>query len=118
MAIWEDVVYSASELVSAAGRKVNDMASITKQKFKLAENERAIGGALEALGHLVYENRRKGVDLDESLVEELLSQVDELKNMNNNIQAELDTYYERATCTCGAVNPHGATYCNACGKAL
>ena len=118
MAIWEDVVYSASELISAAGRKVNDVTSITKQKFKLAENERAIGGALEALGHLVYENRRNGVDLDESLVKELLDQVDSLMEANKNIQAELDMYYERETCSCGAVNPHGAAYCNSCGKAL
>lgn len=118
MAIWEDFMYSASELVSAAGRKVNDVAGVAKQKFKMAENERAIGGALEALGHLVYENRRSGVELDEGLVEELLCQVDELIAANKNIQAELDVYYERETCSCGAVNPHGAAYCSACGKKL
>ena len=37
MATWEDVVCKAKELADAAGRKMVDVADLTKQKLKMAE---------------------------------------------------------------------------------
>lgn len=118
MATWEDVVCKAKELAGAAGRKVTDVAELTKQKLKIAENERSIRDVLEALGRVVYEGRKADAVLDEEIVAELVRQADDLYAANELLQAEVDNHCGRKTCACGASNPQGAAYCNACGKEL
>lgn len=118
MATWEDVVCKAKELADAAGRKATDVVELTKQKLKLAENERALRDVMEALGQLLYDSRCNEVPLNEELINELLLQAKELEMANEQLQAEIDHYCGRASCSCGAANPQGAVYCNACGKEL
>ena len=118
MATWEDIVLKARDLADAAGRKVCDAADLTKQKLKIADNERAIRVALEALGGMLYDSRKENADLNEELVAELIAQVDELTAANEQLQAEIDNRRGCKTCACGATNPEGAVYCNACGKEL
>ena len=118
MATLDDILYTARDLVHAAGRKVGDVAGLTKQKVKILDNEHTIRLAYEAVGKLVYDSRRSDAPLDEALVEELLSQVDELKKANEDLQAEIDHYCNRKVCACGATNSSDAVYCKACGKEL
>ena len=117
MATWEDVVCKAKELADAACRKVADVADLTKQKLKLAENERAIRDAMEALGHLYYDNC-KGDPLNGELVNELVCQIDELKAANEELQATIDNACGCKTCSCGGTNPADAAFCNRCGNKL
>lgn len=118
MATWEDIVLKAKDLADAAGRKVCDAADMTNQRLKIAENERGIRLALEALGGLLYDSRKEGVDLNEELVKELIAQVDELTASNEQLQAEIDNRRGCKTCECGAKNPENSGFCNACGKKL
>lgn len=118
MAIWEDIVCKAKELADTAGRKATDVADLAKQKIRIAENERAIRVTLEALGGILYESRKEGVDMNEDLVTELVAQVDELTAANEQLQAEIDNKRGCKTCSCGTANPEDAAYCNACGKEL
>ena len=118
MATWEDFVLKARDLADAAGRKVCDAADLTKQKIQMAENERGIRLAVEALGGLLYDSRKEGVDLNEELVAELIAQVDELTAANERLQAEIDNRCGYKTCACGCKNPEGSSFCNACGKKL
>ncbi len=118
MATWEDIVLKAKDLADAAGRKVNDAAETTKQKLKIAENERGIRLALEALGGMLYDSRKESIELNEELVAELVAQVDELTAANEQLQAEIDNRCGRKTCQCGVTNPEGSVFCNACGKKL
>ena len=118
MTNWREIVLKAGDLADAATRKVNDTADLTKKKLKITENERAIRVALEALGALVYESRKEGVDVHEELAAELMAQVDELTEANIRLQAEIDNRRGCKTCQCGAKNPETATFCNACGKML
>lgn len=115
---WEDIVCKAKDLADAAGRKATDVADLAKRKIKIAENERAIRDTLEALGGLLYECRKDGVEMNEELVTELVAQVDELSAANEQLQDELDAQRGYKTCDCGCKNPEGAAYCNACGKEL
>ena len=94
------------------------MADLAKQKLKMAENERAIRVTLEALGGMLYDSRKENADLNEELVAELIAQVDELTAANEQLQVEMDNRCGCKTCECGAKNPEGAVYCNACGKEL
>lgn len=118
MATWEDVICKAKELAGAAGRKVTDVAEVTKQKLKIAENERAIRDVLEAVGRVAYESRKSGEAPDEEILSELMRQADDLYAANERLQADVDNYCGRKVCDCGAANPQGASYCNSCGKKL
>lgn len=118
MATWEDIVLKARDLADAAGRKVSDAADLTKQKLKIADNERAIRVAIEALGGMLYDSRKEKAELNEELVAELIAQVDELTADNERLQAEIDNRRGCKTCACGCKNPENAAFCNACGKKL
>lgn len=118
MSTWEDVILKAKELADAAGRKVCDAADVTKQKLKIAENERSIRVALEALGGMLYESRKEGVILNEDLATELIAQVDELTAANEQLQDQLDNRRGCKVCACGAKNPEAAVFCNTCGEKL
>ena len=118
MANWEDIVYAAKDLANAAGRKVADVAEYSKLKYKMAENEHAIEDVMGAIGRLVYENRTVDAPLEDGVILELCRQAQELYATNERLQAEIDHRCGRATCSCGATNPQGASYCNSCGKSL
>lgn len=118
MATWEDVVWKAKELADAAGRKVADASDMTKKRLKIAENERAIRVALEALGGMLYESRKEAVPMHEELTEALVDQIDELTHANDQLRAEMDNYKGCKTCQCGYRNPEGAVFCNRCGQKL
>ena len=118
MATWEDIVLKARDLADAAGRKVNDVTEIAVQKLEIADNERAIRLAIEALGGMLYDSRKENIDLNEELVAELIAQVDELTAANERLQAEIDNRRGCKTCACGCKNPENSAFCNACGKKL
>lgn len=118
MATWEDIVLKARDLADAAGRKVNDVTEIAVQKLEIADNERAIRLAIEALGGMLYDSRKEKAELNEELVAELISQVDELTAANERLQAEIDNRRGCKTCACGCKNPENSAFCNACGKKL
>ena len=118
MASWEDFLLKAGDLADAAGRKVNDLTETAVQKLEIADNERAIRLAIEALGGMLYDSRKENVDLNEDLVAELIAQVDELAAMNERLQAEIDNRHGCKTCVCGSKNPENAVFCNTCGKKL
>lgn len=119
MTTWEDMVCKAKELASAAGRKAVDITDLAKNKLKIAENERAIDATMEALGRLLYADRKEENTLPEDTVKELIAQVDELKKINADLQAEMDNARGKKTCVaCNAMNNEDAVYCSQCGKSL
>lgn len=119
MKTWEELVYEAKRLASAAGRKVTDVADLAKMKYKITENEKAIEATMEALGRLLYDSRKTETDLNGETVAELIAQVDELIADNARLQAEIDNNRGKKTCTeCGAINNEDAAYCSKCGHQL
>lgn len=114
----ESVFNKARDLFEAAGRKAGDLTDLAKMKLKLADNENAIEVTLTALGRLLYDSR-KGVDVNEETIAELVKQVDELESANEELQAAIDNNRGYKTCrSCGTANPEKATYCNKCGEKL
>ncbi len=118
MTTLEEVVFKAKELASAAGRKALDVADLAKMKMKVLDNEKAIDSTMEALGHLLYDSRVEGSELNEELVGELITQVKDLEAANDDLRAQMDSTRGRKTCECGTANAEDATYCSKCGKEL
>ncbi len=118
MTSWEDIVFKAKDLTVAAGRKACDYAELAKLKLEIAENNKLKNETLRALGKLLYDSRHEDAVLDEDVVTELITQVDELLAANEKIQADIDVMRGCKTCRCGAVNEAAAVYCNKCGKEL
>ncbi len=119
MKTWEEVVVKAKGMASAAGRKAMDVADLAKAKLKMLDNEKAIDSSMEALGHLLYDSRNEGTELNEELVGELMAQIKELEAANEDLRAQMDNACGKKTCAdCGAVNAEDAVYCSQCGKEM
>ena len=118
MANWEDVLVSAKDFAINAGRKMTSMADVMGLKMELAEKERDLRQVMEAMGHLLYDSKKDGCDVDDKLISDLVKQADLLYKKIGKLQNAIDELCARKTCTCGAVNPESATYCNECGEKL
>ena len=118
MTTLEEVVFKVKEMTTAAGRKALDVADLAKLKLKILDNEKAIDSAMEALGHLLFDSRVEGAELNEELTDELIAQIKELEATNDDLRAQIDNTRGRKTCECGAANAEDAAYCNRCGKSL
>lgn len=118
MTTFEEVFCKAKEVATAAGRKALDVADLAKMKIKILDNEKAIDSTMEALGHLLYDSRVEGNELNEELVSELINQIKELEAANDDLRAQMDNTRGCKTCECGTANAEDAAYCSKCGKAL
>ncbi len=119
MKTWEEVVFKAKELATAAGRKAMDVADLAKLKMKILDNEKAIDSTMEALGHLLYDSRCEDAELNEELVQELIAQIKELETANDRMRAQIDNTCGKKTCNeCGKINAENAVYCSQCGKEI
>ncbi len=119
MKTWEEVVVKAKEVATTAGRKAMDVADLAKAKMKILDNEKAIDSTMEALGHLLFDSRCDGTELNEELVGELIAQIKELEATNDQLRAEMDNTRGKKTCpACGTVNAETAAFCNQCGQSL
>lgn len=118
MTTFEEVFCKAKEVATAAGRKALDVADLAKMKIKILDNEKAIDSTMEALGHLLYDSRVEGNELNEELVNELITQIKDLEAANDDLRAQMDNTRGRKTCECGTANAEDAVYCSKCGKAL
>ena len=118
MANWEDVFTSAKGFAVNAGRKMTNMADVVALKIEITEKERALSDVMEALGHLLYDSKKDGFDMNEELVSELIKQADMLYKQIAKLQNAVDELCSRKTCACGALNPENATFCNSCGEKL
>ena len=118
MANWEEVLVSAKGFAVNAGRKMTNMADVMGLKMELAERERDLRQVMEALGHLLYDSKKDGSELNDALVADLVKQSDTLYKKIGKLQNAIDELCSKKTCSCGAVNPEDSTYCNSCGEKL
>lgn len=118
MVKWNDLLANAKGFAVHAGRKMTDMADVVALKMELSEKERALSGVMEALGHLLYDSKKDGCAMDEALITELVEQADVYYKQIGKLQNAIDDLCSRKTCSCGAVNPEDASFCNACGEKL
>lgn len=118
MGLFEDVVVNARSAANVVGKKAGQLVDISKLRLSAADVEREISGRLEALGRLVYDAKKTGVD-SHALIEEGISCIDELYEQLDVINDELAQARNKIICPkCGGTNPQEFSYCGRCGAKL
>lgn len=118
MGLFEDVVVNARSAANVVGKKAGQLVDISKLRLSAADVEREISRRLEALGRVVYDEKKTGVD-SQALVEESISCIDELYEQLDVINDELALARNKVICPrCGSTNPQGFSYCGCCGAKL
>ncbi len=78
MGFFDELGEKAKKGLDIAGEKTNELVGVAKVKYEIAGLNGDLGKAFEKLGRLVYEGSKSGED-HQGRVEEMLSQIDELK---------------------------------------
>ncbi len=119
MGLFEDVVVNARSAANVVGKKAGQLVDISKLRLSAADVEREISRRLEALGRVVYDEKKTGVD-SHALVEESISCIDELYEQLDVINDELALARNKVICPLGAAAPipKALSYCGCCGAKL
>ncbi len=118
MGLFEDVVVNARSAANVVGKKAGQLVDISKLRLSAADVEREISARLEALGRVVYDEKKTGVDA-QALIEESVNCIDELYEQLDVINDELAMARNKVICPrCGSTNPQEFSYCGRCGAKL
>ena len=115
MGLFEDVVVNARSAANVVGKKAGQLVDISKLRLSAADVEREISARLEALGRVVYDEKKTGVDA-QALIEESVNCIDELYEQLDVINDELAMARNKVICPrCATTNPQEFSYCGRCG---
>lgn len=118
MGLFEDVVVNARSAANVVGKKAGQLVDISKLRLSAADVEREIAARMEALGRVVYDAKKTGVD-SQALIDEGVSCIDELYEQLDVINDELAQARNKIICPkCGGTNPQEFLYCGRCGAKL
>lgn len=114
----EDVINKAKGLADAAGKKTEELVSLTKLKIESADTQKAISEQLEAIGRAVYAAYQRGEETREDLVESFRT-LDALEEKAASILDKMDELRRTKRCSaCGKNNAQDAVFCQNCGEKL
>lgn len=118
MAMFEDILAKARDIVEAAKDKTGEVVDKTKLKMTISDLEKKLAATFEGIGRLVYDAQVSGEDI-EALKADAFETVKELQAELASLQAKLYEMDGVVCCTeCGAPNEKDAAFCKKCGKAL
>ena len=114
----EDVINKAKGLADAAGKKTEELVSLTKLKVESADTQKALSEQLEAVGRMVYAAYQRGEETREELLEPLQA-IDALEQKAASILDKIDELRRTKHCSaCGKNNAQDAAFCQNCGAKL
>lgn len=118
MALLDDVLHTARDVVDIAAEKTVDFVSMTKLRIALADVKREIALTMEGLGRLVYDAQKSDADIAD-LVAQACKRVDQLTVRQRKLERQLCAYRKATICgACDAINDEDAYFCKGCGSAL
>lgn len=89
MGFFDELGEKAKKGLDIAGEKTNELVGVAKVKYEIAGINSDLGKAFEKLGRFVYEASKSGED-HQGRVEEMLSEIDELKDRLADAQDRLN----------------------------
>lgn len=116
MAFFDQLSSKLTQTSQTAVQKTKDMAEIMRLNSQISEQERKIEQNYREIGKLYYENfADKDVELFRSLVAEIRGAEGNVQEMKASL---LRLKGARPCPVCGAQQPAGSVFCNACGAKI
>jgi predicted nucleic acid-binding Zn ribbon protein len=117
MSAFENSIEKIKQLANTAGRKTGSAVELSKCRLQAAQVNAMIQSTYERIGTLVYEQERKGVDTDLTVV--CFGEIDALLVRLNELNVRITELRHGTTCpVCSASNPIHTVYCKCCGANL
>lgn len=118
MGLLEDVVINAKTAVNAVGKKAGQIVDVSKLRINAADLNNEINKRFEALGRMIYDEKKNGKDSSD-LAAECVAAIDDLYEQLDAINAQLLSASKKIVCkNCGEENQQGSVYCSRCGTKL
>ena len=115
---FDEFLYKAKTLATAAGKKTGEVVEVSKLKLQAVQINSDIQKAYERLGSIQYEHEKTGAD-NSDLVKVCISEIDALLAELSDLNDRISTAKSTTRCpNCGATNPEDAVFCSRCGSNL
>ncbi len=109
---------AAGATARQASRKAGNMLDVTRLNVQIYELNSDIATLLKSAGQIVYD-AHLGVDTDEAMLNNILSQLDEKNGQVMELRARIDGLKNVRECPCcGAPCTPGDRFCKSCGVEL
>ena len=114
----DDILNKATDLLSAAGRKTEELVGVSKLRFQALQISSQLSKAFERLGMIVYEQKVSGLadnDIIEACIKEITVLKSSLEELNDKVYASKNS----VKCTnCNASVAKESSFCPKCGAII
>jgi peptidoglycan hydrolase CwlO-like protein len=118
MSVLDDMIVNAKSAADAVGKTASKLVDLSKLRISAADLNAEINKKFESLGCAVYEARKSGTNVDET-IEKSMTEIDELKAQLAAVNAQLAAAHQKVLCSnCGHENDPDAVFCGKCGHKL
>lgn len=109
---------SAESAARYASRKAGNALDITRLNVQIYELNSDISNLLRSAGQIMYD-AHLGVETDEAMLNNILSQLDEKNGQVMELRAQIDELKSQQACpVCGAPCAQTDRFCKSCGSGL
>lgn len=118
MDFFEQTANKAKEVFDIVGKKTGEIVDLQKLKVSRSSILAKMSKEYEALGRIVYDNIKNGIDAD-SGTEERVANIDARINDLTLVDAKIAASKGTRICpTCSSPNDEDAVFCNKCAQKL
>ena len=118
MDIFDEIFDKAKVALDVAVKATEEVVDKSKQKFDIATLENKIAKDYKSLGEAFYSFKKSG-EIDDELIEELITSIDEKKAKIEELKAEAQkSRADRLCANCGAPISENTVFCPICGQKL
>ena len=116
MAVLDDILNGAKNIVDVAEDKATKAFEFSKTKYKSAQLAKELSDLYKSLGSAVYSMMKSEYE-DKELIDSLVSEIDIVKNDLEEINAKLAKKKNKKICpACDTENEKDSAYCTRCGN--
>ena len=118
MGFIEETAVKAKDAFDVVAKKTNEVISVQKLKYNIANLNSQLSKEYETLGRLYFDTLDNAEEIAEEYKDVKLS-IDNLKKQISELENELEKQTNVVNCkNCGGKNSSNNAYCSACGTKL
>ncbi len=116
MAVLDDFLNGAKNIVDVAEDKATKAFELSKTKYKSAQLSKELSDLYKSLGSAVYSMMKSEYE-DKELIDSLVSEIDIIKDELDEINSKLARRKNKKICpACDTANEKDSAYCTRCGN--